>query len=77
MANELQALSGRGIQDCHDLVGFALAPWIATQPAVEAMEEGRTDWARASRWWKRCRRMEVEEAARVAEVLFAPRAPVG
>lgn len=72
VANELQALTGRGIQDCHDLVGLALAPAASTGVVLSAMEGGRADWVRASRWWKRCRRMSVEDAARVARALFAP-----
>jgi hypothetical protein len=70
VANELQALTGRGIQDCHDLVGFALAPPATTEAVLRAMEAGRSDWTRASRWWKRCRRMSVEDAAAVAARLF-------
>ncbi|HLS40597.1 MAG TPA: HNH endonuclease signature motif containing protein [Ornithinicoccus sp.] len=75
VANELQAITGRGIQDCHDLVGFALAPAGATEAAFAAMESGRADWARVGRWWKRCRRMPVEDAADVARALFPARQP--
>lgn len=72
VANELQALSGYGIQDCHDRVGFALGPRTATAPADAALRRGDADWWQVWQWWKRCRPLDPDRAADVSHLVFGP-----
>ena len=74
VAQELAAVSGFGIQDCHDRVGFALAPVDAGGAARAALHSGRSDWWQVWQWWKRCRQLDPGSAADVAQGVF-PSAP--
>jgi hypothetical protein len=71
LASEWSLLTGRGIQTCHDLVGFALAPEAATAPARRALATGSTDQDRVRAWFNSCRSMTAEDAATVSAAVFA------
>lgn len=73
VAHELHAMSGWGLQDCHNRVGFALAPRVATEPARQAMSSGSTGWWEVSQWWQRCRELPVADAGAVAAEVFGQR----
>src|SRR5690606_28541503 len=75
VAQEFAAVSGFGIQDCHDRVGFALAPAPARQPGRAALREGRADWWQVWQWFKRCRNLHPETAADIAGAVFPTPAP--
>lgn len=72
VAQEFAGVAGFGIQDCHDRVGFALAPSAACAPARTALHEGRADWWQVWQWWKRCRRLDPDSATDVATTCFPP-----
>jgi hypothetical protein len=77
VANEFQVLSGYGIQDCHDRVGFALAPRTATAAADAALRRGDADWWQVWQWWKRCRSLDPGRAGDVCHLVFGPPVPPG
>ncbi|GAA1139181.1 HNH endonuclease signature motif containing protein [Ornithinicoccus hortensis] len=72
LAHELQLLTGWGIQDCHDRVGFAVAPRQAASIPLAALASGEVGWSQVRAWWQACRRMPVEVAAEVAARMFGP-----
>lgn len=72
VAQEVSTLTGYGVQNCHARVGFALAPQTAVASAEAALASGGADWRGVSEFWQRCRTMQVEDAARVAESVFGP-----
>ncbi|WP_141785588.1 HNH endonuclease signature motif containing protein [Ornithinicoccus hortensis] len=72
VAHELQIATGWGIQDCHDRVGFAIGPKLATAVPWRAWESGEVQWNQVRAWWSTCREMPVEVAAQVATRTFGP-----
>lgn len=72
VATELQALTGSGIQACHDRVGLALAPSEVSARAEWALCEGWHDLRAVTDFWRRARNLPVEQAAVVAEQTLGP-----
>ncbi|MGI8947569.1 MAG: hypothetical protein ACR2FV_06270, partial [Ornithinimicrobium sp.] len=72
VATELQALTGSGIQACHDRVGLALAPSEVSARAEWALAEGWNDLRAVTDFWRRARNLPVEQAGLVAEQTLGP-----
>jgi hypothetical protein len=72
VAQELAVLTGYSVQACHDRVGFAVAPPLAVGTVDAALRHGATDWRAVSDFWSRCRRLEPDAAAQVAQEVFGP-----
>ncbi|MCE0485260.1 HNH endonuclease signature motif containing protein [Ornithinimicrobium sediminis] len=72
VAQELAVLTGYSVQACHDRVGFAVAPPLAVGTVDTALRHGATDWRAVSDFWSRCRRLEPDAAAQVAQEVFGP-----
>ncbi len=72
VATELQALTGAGIQSCHDRVGLALAPSEVSARAEWTLSEGWNDLRAVTDFWRRARNLPVEQAAVVAEQTLGP-----
>lgn len=72
VATELQALTGWGIQSCHDRVGVALAPGGVAQRAEWALSHGWVDLRAVLDFWRRARNLPSEQAAAVAQQILGP-----
>lgn len=72
VANELKVLTGWGIQDCHDRIGFAVASRQLTAVPWAALAVGEVQWNQVRAWWSTCRGMPVEVAVQVATRTFGP-----
>ncbi len=70
LANELKVLTGWGIQDCHDRVGFALGSRQATGLPWAALATGEVQWNQVRAWWSTCRDLPPEVAAEIARRTF-------
>ena len=72
VATDVQALTGWGIQSCHDRVGLALAPGGVAQRAEWALSQGWVDLRAVLDFWRRARNLPVEQAAAVAQRTLGP-----
>ncbi len=72
VAEELCVLTGLGVFGGHARVGLALAPPVVVGKARAALSRGLVDWRGVQDFWQRCGRMDVLDAATVAENVFGP-----
>ncbi|MBA2696464.1 MAG: hypothetical protein H0U62_11660 [Actinobacteria bacterium] len=72
VASELQALTGWGIQSCHDRVGLALAPGGVAQRAQWALAAGWVNLRDVLDFWRRARNLPVAQAGVVADQVLGP-----
>ena len=70
VAAELQVALGVGITEARQLVAVACLPGAVRVPVVGALRRGEVHWALVRRFQSRTSRLEVADAARVAQVLF-------
>ncbi|MBW8172781.1 HNH endonuclease [Ornithinimicrobium sp. Arc0846-15] len=72
VATELQALSGWGIQSCHDRVGVALTPPALSGHIESALKDGWNDTRAVQDFWRKARHLDLDDAACVAQASFGP-----
>lgn len=72
VASELQALSGWGIQSCHDRVGLALTPAPISEPIEMALKQGWNDSRAVIDFWRKARHLDLIDAGIVARASFGP-----
>lgn len=72
VATELQALSGWGIQSCHDRVGIALTPPALSGHIESSLKEGWNDSRAVQDFWRKARHLDLDDAACVAAAAFGP-----
>lgn len=70
VAGELQVALGVGVTEARQLVAVASAPARVRAPALEALRRGEVSWVMVRRFQSRTSRLEPDDAADVALVLF-------
>lgn len=74
VASELNAMSGWGIQNCHDRVGLALAPRAIAERVIGGLRSGWNDSRAVLDYWRKVRCFSVESARQVADRALGPMA---
>lgn len=70
VAGELQVALGVGVSEARQLVAVASAPARVRVPVLEALRRGEVSWVMVRRFQSRTSRLEPDDAADVARILF-------
>lgn len=71
-ASEVAVQTGAGIRECHDRVGVATGPRVATGLPLAVLARGRATWRQVREWHTRTRRLTPAAAGDVAATCFDP-----
>lgn len=76
VAGELQVALGVGVTEARQLVAVASCPGVVRREVLGALRRGEVHWALVRRFQSRTTRLDVEDAAKVAQALFGTDAEV-